>query len=44
MNFALMQHHNYKLDDLEYMLPFERDILVHLVLQFLEEEKNRHAK
>jgi hypothetical protein len=45
MNFALMQHHNYSLSELDDMIPFERDIYVTLLEQFLreqeEEMKNR---
>ena len=43
-NFQLMQHHNYSLQDLENMLPYERDIYVRLLTQFLEDEKERHEQ
>ena len=36
-----MQHHNYSLSDIENMIPFEREIYVSLLLQYLEEEKQR---
>lgn len=41
MNFALMQYHHYSLDDLENMIPFERDIYVAMLIKYLEEEKQR---
>jgi hypothetical protein len=41
MNFALMQYHKYSLSDLENMIPFERDIYVAMLIQYLEEEKQR---
>jgi hypothetical protein len=41
MNFALMQYHKYSLTDLENMIPFERDIYVAMLVQYLEEEKQR---
>lgn len=41
MNFALMQYHKYSLDELENMIPFERDIYVAMLVQYLEEEKQR---
>lgn len=44
MNFALMQHHKYSLTELENMIPFEREIYVALLknyLEELEEEKRR---
>jgi hypothetical protein len=41
MNFALMQYHKYSLEDLENMIPFEREIYVSMLVQYLEEEKQR---
>ena len=41
MNFALMQYHKYSLNDIESMIPFEREIYVTMLIQFLEEEKKR---
>lgn len=41
VNFALMQHHKYSYEDIENMFPFEREVYVALLLQFLEEEKLR---
>jgi hypothetical protein len=36
-----MQYHKYSLDELESMMPFEREIYVSLLVQHLEEEKQR---
>lgn len=36
-----MQHHKYSLTELENMLPWERDVYVNLVAQFVEEENER---
>ena len=36
-----MQYHKYSLSELEDMLPFEREIYVAMLVQFLEEEKQR---
>ena len=36
-----MQHHNYSLSDLEGMIPWEMEIYVTLLMQFIEEEKKR---
>jgi hypothetical protein len=41
MNFALLQYHKYSLVDIEDMIPFEREIYVHLLIEHLEEEKRR---
>ena len=43
-NFAMMQHHNYSLAELENMIPWEREIYLHLLLQFIEEEKQQIEK
>lgn len=41
MNFALMQYHKYNLQDIENMIPFEREVYVAMLVQFLEEERQR---
>jgi hypothetical protein len=38
-----MQHHKYSLTELENMMPWERDIYVSLLIQYIEEE-NRKLK
>jgi hypothetical protein len=40
-NFALMQHHKYSLTELENMIPWEREIYVGLLVQYLDEEKKK---
>ena len=42
-NFAMMQHHKYSLIEIENMVPWERDIYVALLLQYIEEENERIA-
>lgn len=37
-NFSLMQHHKYSLSELEGMIPWERDIYITLLIQYLEDE------
>jgi|TARA_B100000902_G_scaffold216316_1_gene205661 hypothetical protein len=37
-NFALMQHHKYSLTELENMIPWEREVYVSLLQQYIEEE------
>lgn len=36
-----MQYHKYSLEDLENMIPFEREIYTAMLIKFLEEEKER---
>jgi len=39
-----MQHHKYSLSELEGMLPWEREIYINLLLDFLKEEKERREE
>ena len=43
LNFALIQHHKYSLTEIENMMPWERDIYLGLLNQYIEEE-NLKAK
>jgi hypothetical protein len=36
-----MQHHKYSLTELEAMLPWERDIYVTMLIQYIEEENQK---
>ena len=38
LNFALMQYHKYSLTEIENMMPWERDIYLGLLNQYIEEE------
>ena len=38
VNFALMQYHKYSLTELENMIPWEREIYLSLLKQYIEEE------
>tara|TARA_B100000519_G_scaffold166649_1_gene150669 strand:- start:92 stop:283 length:192 start_codon:yes stop_codon:yes gene_type:complete len=40
-NFGLMQHHKYSLTELENMIPFEREIYVGLLVNYIKEEKEK---
>jgi len=39
-----MQHHNYSLSELEDMMPWEREIYVNLLMNYLEQEKQRNKQ
>ena len=43
-NFALMQHHNYSLTELEDMIPWERDVYVNLLIAHIQEEERRQKQ
>ncbi|SVD36526.1 uncharacterized protein METZ01_LOCUS389380 [marine metagenome] len=38
LNFALMQHHKYSLTEIENLMPWEREIYLGLLNQYIEEE------
>lgn len=38
INFSLMQYHKYSLNDIENMIPWEKEIYVSLLQQHIEEE------
>ena len=39
-----MQYHRYALADIEQMIPFEREIYITMLAQYLEEERQRLQK
>jgi|TARA_B100002019_G_scaffold292254_1_gene314823 hypothetical protein len=39
-----MQHHKYSLSDIENMMPFERQVYVSLLMQYLEQVKQEQEK
>jgi len=42
-NFSLIHHHKYSLTELENMMPWEREIYVEMLAQFIK-EKNKKNK
>jgi len=38
INFSLMQHHKYSLTELENMIPWEKEIYLTFLQQYIEEE------
>jgi hypothetical protein len=39
-----MQHHNYSLSDLDNMIPWEREIYVDMLLEFIKEENKKQEE
>lgn len=39
-----MQHHKYSLSELDDMMPWEREIYISLLMNYLEEEKERQKQ
>lgn len=40
-NFTLIQHHKYSLTELDNMIPWEREVYINMLSQFIEEENER---
>jgi len=43
-NFNMIHHHKWSLNELENMLPWEREIYIGLLVQALEDEKAEYEK
>ena len=41
LNFSLMHHHQYSLTELENMIPWEREIYVSLLIDFIREQNEK---
>tara|TARA_B100000683_G_scaffold257471_1_gene279013 strand:+ start:265 stop:444 length:180 start_codon:yes stop_codon:yes gene_type:complete len=44
INFALVQHHKYSLTEIENMIPWEKDVYVTLLEQYIEEENLKNKQ
>ena len=40
----MMQHHNYSLEELENMVPWEREIYIGLLMDYLQKEKEQREQ
>ena len=40
----MMQHHKYSLEEIENMLPWEREVYIGLLSKFLEDEKKKEKE
>jgi len=40
----MKQHHHWNIDEIESMIPWERDIYVNLLKQHVEEEKKKYEE
>jgi len=39
--FALAQHYKYQISEIENLIPYERDIYLDMLLDFIEEQKKQ---
>jgi hypothetical protein len=44
INFALMQYHKYSLSDIENMMPWERDVYLSLLENYIKDEEEKAAR
>jgi hypothetical protein len=42
--FSLAQHHKYSISEIESMIPFERDVYMHMLVQYLKEVEEARNK
>lgn len=40
--FALAQHHKYQISEIENLIPYERDIYLDLLIEYIEDQKQRN--
>ena len=43
-NFSLMHHHKYSLTELENMMPWEREVYIEMLQQFIKEENEKQKQ
>ena len=39
-----MQHHNYSLSDIENMMPWERDVYVQMLVEYIKEQNKKNKE
>ena len=44
MNFGLMQHHKWSITEIENMMPWERDVYVGLLIEWIKDEEERNKE
>ena len=44
INFALMQHHKYSLTELDNLLPWEKEVYVNLLSNYIKEENEKRRR
>jgi len=42
--FALAQHHKYSISELENLIPYERDIYLTMLIEYIEKKKEMDKK
>lgn len=42
--FAMVQHHKYSIEELERLIPYERDLYFAMLINWIEEQKEKQKK
>lgn len=43
-NFDLMQHHKYSLNEIDNLIPWEKEIYISMLIDLLEEQKRENER
>lgn len=43
-NFALMQHHKYSLNEINEMMPWEREVYISMLNQWIKEQEEKQKQ
>jgi len=42
--FGMVQHHKYTINDIENLMPFERDLYYDLLVEYIKKEEEKRRK
>jgi len=42
--FGMVQHHKYSVDELERMMPFERDLYFDMLINFIKQQEEKQRR
>jgi hypothetical protein len=42
--FGMVQHHKYSVDELERMIPFERDLYFDMLINFIKQQEEKQRR
>jgi hypothetical protein len=42
--FGMVQHHKYSVDELEKMIPFERDLYFDMLINFIKQQEEKQRR
>jgi hypothetical protein len=39
-----MQHHKYSLDEIDHLIPWEKDVYINMLVDHIKQEETKHTK